>query len=93
MFTSRFLKPFGAALAVALLGELPCLVRTALISARTPEFWPVFLGTFVGTLSMMVTAIFLGEEIGSRIPAHILRVAGGLGLMLFGILILTGRFD
>ena len=94
MLTSRFLKPFGAALTVALLGELPCLVRTALISARSPhEFWANFLGTLLGTILMMLLAVWIGDTVGTRIPGHVLRLVGGIGLVTFGVRIMTGKFD
>lgn len=93
MLTNRFLKPFGAALAVALLGELPCLVRTALISARNENFLPTFLGTLLGTVIMMLLAVFLGDELGKHVPQQPLRIVGGIGLIFFGLLILSGKFD
>jgi len=80
------MKLFLFAIWLVILAELPCGLRSLTLSALYHHPWIIFAGSMIGTLIVMVIAIFLGDHL--RINPSLISTIGGSFFIIYGILLM-----
>ena len=66
-------------------------LATMTLAAQSRSFWPVFLGSALALVSTSLFGALLGAAIGQVIPAKVIHTGAGIGFLIMGALLVSGR--
>jgi putative Ca2+/H+ antiporter (TMEM165/GDT1 family) len=85
------LSVFLGSIIAVMIAELPCVVRTAAITAKVGYPVAVFLGTMVGTAVVMALSVWCGDWIRQYVSERTLQAVAGAVFIVLGLLMLLGK--
>lgn len=66
-------------------------LATMLMATKTKSIWVVFLGSAVALVASSFIGVLAGSVINKYIPPNYIQTASGIGFILIGILLLSGK--
>lgn len=66
-------------------------LATMLMATKTQSIWIVFLGSSVALVASSLIGVLVGSVITRYVPASYIHTAAGLGFLIIGVLLLTGK--
>lgn len=90
---ARFGTPMVAVAVTFLLAEFgdKTMLATATL-ASTREWAPVWIGSTLGMVGANVLAVFVGRQVGDRIPERAVQVGAAVAFVVFGTWLLIDGF-
>ncbi|HZK33767.1 MAG TPA: TMEM165/GDT1 family protein [Bacillota bacterium] len=66
-------------------------LATMLMATKTGSIWKVFLGSSIALMTSSFIGVLAGSILVKYIPASYIQTASGVGFILIGFLLLTGK--
>lgn len=66
-------------------------LATMLMATKTDSIWLVFIGSSLALIAASLLGVLAGSILSKYVPSSYIQTASGLGFLLIGILLLTGK--
>ena len=67
-------------------------LATILVAAQDKPLWAVFLGSSLALVLSALVGVLIGSVVSKYLPPHYLQKGAGIGFIIMGILLFSGRF-